>query len=63
MNCTDCKQAKPCRLDMQDTAFGPLCAPRCRECYAKDAAERRADGKRFNYRPRIVPFDKLEECK
>jgi hypothetical protein len=59
--CSACKiPCEGCRIDNQDTAFGCAFAPVCEACYGKDCAERRAEGKRFGYRPRIVPWAKLK---
>lgn len=55
-----CGASGELRLDMQDTAYGPLCEAVCTNCYARDATERRVEGKRFGYRPRIVPWERLE---
>ena len=61
--CEKCKQEKPeVRLDMQEGCFGPVASPICAECYAQDVAERRAEGRKFGYRPRIVPWQKLDVC-
>ena len=59
--CVDCKLPKEaCRVDNQEVAYGPRFEPICESCYAADCASRRAEGKRFGYRPRIVPWAKLE---
>ena len=58
--CYVCKKECDCRIDWQDTANGPLFEPVCYQCYAKDVAERKGEGKRFGYRPKIVPWEKLE---
>ncbi len=60
MVCSDCKQDRECRVDMQDTAYGPRMAPVCEACYRKDVADRKAEGKRFGYRPKVVAWEKLE---
>jgi hypothetical protein len=48
------------RLDDQPTAFGPRFEAVCQSCYSRDVAERRAEGKRLHYRPRIVAWERLE---
>jgi hypothetical protein len=60
-HCSACKStaAVELRMDNQDTAFGPAMRLVCKGCYAKDCAERRAEGKRLHYRPKIVPWERL----
>ena len=60
--CEACGRAAECRLDMQEGCFGPVARPICSECYAKDVAERKAEGKLHGYRPRIIPWAKLDVC-
>lgn len=58
--CHACAASGELRVDMQDTAYGPAMLLTCEGCYSKDVAERQAEGRKFHYRPKIVPWAKLK---
>lgn len=58
--CVDCGASGYLALDMQDTANGPRYAAVCERCYRKDAAERKAEGKRLGFRPNVRAWGRLK---